>query len=389
MSLSASESVSSSKYFVLAFDGGGCRSVIQWTILKRIMAEFPKLLSLVDVFTGTSAGSIIASGIVAKLTEHSSYHFACDNNSSINNGNAVDGDCAWNYVKSELDNLFTKDTIGKIFEPNPKSCKALPISIASVFRAEYSHQNLYKLLHENFGDSKVADCKRTLFIPVYAINNDDLTTEVGDNDRTRNNVDNLRCDRWHISSFHNLGLASDSDNGEQNGSGNNNKSSNINIYQARKQNHDNILLSVAVQASCSAPTYFGLTENFCDGGIWANNPSLAVITEMCNRGVNINDIYVLNIGSGETPTELNWPKNSEPGLLKWAPHIVTMILDASQEASTWTMKHIFGKQRYYRVQPLLEQQVALDDVSKFDYLVQKGNDEDLTALFQWIRENVI
>lgn len=351
-----------SKYFVLAFDGGGCRSVVQWTIFKRIMREFPNLLSIVDVFTGTSAGSILAAGIVAKLNEHHHHHHY----QSINKMSK------WEYVESELDKLFTKETIESIFELNPKSSKLFPSCLRSVFRAEYSHANLFQMLQLNFGDAIVADLKRTIYIPVYAINNNDISGSGDSNNSINsNNVDDLRCNRWHISSFHNLGQQQQQQ------------------QQELKKNHEDVLLSVAVQASCSAPTYFGLTENFCDGGVWANNPSLAVTTEMINRGVDINDIYVLNIGSGETPTELNWPNNSEPGLLKWAPDIVTMILDANQEGSTWVMKHILGKERYFRIQPLLEEPVALDNVSKFDYLVQKGYDEDLTKVFNWIRENIV
>ncbi|KAK5582213.1 hypothetical protein RB653_003796 [Dictyostelium firmibasis] len=50
-------------YRVLSLDGGGLRSVMVCVLIERIAKRYPKFLDHVDVFTGTSAGSIVAAGL--------------------------------------------------------------------------------------------------------------------------------------------------------------------------------------------------------------------------------------------------------------------------------------------------------------------------------------
>ena len=47
-------------YRILSLDGGGCRAIIESTVLARLLETHPKLLEDVDLFAGTSAGSILA-----------------------------------------------------------------------------------------------------------------------------------------------------------------------------------------------------------------------------------------------------------------------------------------------------------------------------------------
>lgn len=57
------------KFLVLAFDGGGVRMVMQWKILQRLINKYPHLLNNVDVFAGTSAGSILASALATGVSK--------------------------------------------------------------------------------------------------------------------------------------------------------------------------------------------------------------------------------------------------------------------------------------------------------------------------------
>ena len=67
-----------------------------------------------------------------------------------------------------------------------------------------------------------------------------------------------------------------------------------------------VRLSDAVLASCSAPTYFDPhvvdgKYQLVDGGIWANNPSLAAVIDAKYRlKVSLNDIQVLSLGTGKS-----------------------------------------------------------------------------------------
>lgn len=47
-------------YRILSLDGGGCRAIIESTVLSRLLEEHPKLLEDVDLFAGASAGSILS-----------------------------------------------------------------------------------------------------------------------------------------------------------------------------------------------------------------------------------------------------------------------------------------------------------------------------------------
>jgi len=69
-----------------------------------------------------------------------------------------------------------------------------------------------------------------------------------------------------------------------------------------------VKLSEAVLASCSAPTYFDPhivdgKYQLVDGGIWANNPSLAAVIDAQYRlKVPLSDIRVLSLGTGKSKT---------------------------------------------------------------------------------------
>jgi len=69
-----------------------------------------------------------------------------------------------------------------------------------------------------------------------------------------------------------------------------------------------VRLSDAVLASCSAPTYFDphIVNNkyhLADGGLWANNPSLAAVIDAHHRlNIPLEDIRVLSIGTGKSNT---------------------------------------------------------------------------------------
>lgn len=70
-----------------------------------------------------------------------------------------------------------------------------------------------------------------------------------------------------------------------------------------------VKLSYAVLASCSAPTYFDPVNLYrgenvephllCDGGLWANNPSIFALTEAVSKfGKKLSQVRVLSIGTG-------------------------------------------------------------------------------------------
>lgn len=124
---------------ILTFDGGGIRGALSIEILHRIMLRYPNLLKNVDLLSGTSTGSIIAS-LLAK-------------------GISVD----------EIRNLYDVPTTKKIFSHGR----------INLFKAKYKNDNFNQILSNYFPDNiKLSDLKKKILIPAFNINStDDFTWE--------------------------------------------------------------------------------------------------------------------------------------------------------------------------------------------------------------------
>lgn len=154
----------------------------------------------------------------------------------------------------------------------------------------------------------------------------------------------------------------------------------------------------AVLATCAAPTYFphAVIERgtaFCDGGVWANNPSLVGYAEAvrvaqeCQR-TNIDpcfdreDIHILSVGSGSHRYYYNPPENA--GLLWWGPKIVDFLFTTQSQGVISTAKYLLGA-RYHRMDfELPDPSWSLDAVEKLDELIHLGR-ERATEEFAMLR----
>ncbi len=129
----------------------------------------------------------------------------------------------------------------------------LPI-ISGLFASKYRNKALKKVLKKTFGDRKLGDINKPLIIP---------STDIGNG-----------C--VHVfKSKYDPGYVRDPD----------------------------VLVSDAVLASCSAPTFFNpykLNEYLLvDGGLWANNPSLVAVVDARKRlKIDLDKIKILSIGTG-------------------------------------------------------------------------------------------
>jgi uncharacterized protein len=62
-------------YRILSLDGGGCRAIIESTVLSRLLKEYPDLLNDVDLFAGASAGAILALCFAAGFSNNETSEF--------------------------------------------------------------------------------------------------------------------------------------------------------------------------------------------------------------------------------------------------------------------------------------------------------------------------
>lgn len=131
---------------ILAFDGGGVKGALSARILKRICEKFPEFLDEVDLFAGTSTGSLIALSL------------------------------AYGRDATFIDNLYSYSSTKKIFSPKRNN----------IFRPKYSNTNLNSLLLDYFPeDLLIKDLKKYVFVPSF-------------------NVKGFSKDSWEVIFFNNL-----------------------------------------------------------------------------------------------------------------------------------------------------------------------------------------
>ncbi|HMP28290.1 MAG TPA: patatin-like phospholipase family protein [Saprospiraceae bacterium] len=318
------ESVSK-KYIILSFDGGGVRMVLQYRILQRILEKFPTLLDRVSLFSGTSAGSILAAGLATNVIGVAS-------------------------ILEPANELISKKNVKTIFE-SYGTCRKIT-SLGGLRLSKYTNDNLMKLLASYFGAIRMKDIDKCVFIPAFCINAKHAKGEIME---ALPSWTKVRVNRWHPVYYTNF-----KDDGFS----------------------DKLIVDVILESS-AAPTYFPIENFHIDGGIGNNNPCLSALTSVLRNGIDIKDIFILSFGSGESPTSFNVSKNESLGVMKWLPKIINMIFDADQEVVARNTYQILGD-NFWRIQPVLETQIELDDTSKYEELIKIADKFDLTHTFEWL-----
>ena len=131
-------------------------------------------------------------------------------------------------------------------------------------------------------------------------------------------------------------------------------------------------------ATSAAPTYLPTNRDvdglrLIDGGVWANNPSLAALAEASGQlGIDLHAVRVLNIGTvtarRSLPVQLD-----NGGRLRWAQHATRVIMDAGSIAVRNQTRFLLGEGRYLRIDgSALPNELSLDDPSQIPDLIQKA-----------------
>lgn len=114
----------------------------------------------------------------------------------------------------------------------------------------------------------------------------------------------------------------------------------------------------AVIASCSAPTFFAPKSInnllFADGGLWANNPSIAAYTEALTVfGKDASQVKILSVGTGHAPNMYR-KKRRWGFLLGWGgPKLVSFVMMLQAQASAKMVKQLL-KDNYMRICPSID-----------------------------------
>ena len=131
------------------------------------------------------------------------------------------------------------------------------------------------------------------------------------------------------------------------------------------------LLSDAVIASCSAPTYFMPHKidgwQFIDGGVDTNNLCLSAYIESkiiypdCSTDLTV-------YGTGEFERSIDIKKG---GLMEWSPHIIDVFMTTNNKSPVYLLKEIsklYPDDNIVFLDKQLGHSVNLDAVKEIEYL---------------------
>jgi patatin-like phospholipase/acyl hydrolase len=202
--------------------------------------------------------------------------------------------------------------------------------------AEYDQTNLEARLRSLFADMRLRDLPKRVLIPSFNLDNQDPDPAK----RT-----------WSPKFFHNF-PGPDSDGDES-------------------------VVDVALDTS-AAPTYFPSHGTFVDGGVVANNPSMAALAQTQDpRNTDpippLSEVVVLSLGTGDNLSFVSGADH-DWGLAQWAKPLVNLLLDASMGVADYQCRRLL-KDNYRRIDPIFPQNVniKLDDWKRAQELLDFGS----------------
>lgn len=103
------------RYRIMTFDGGGVRGSLMATLVKRVTEHFPDLLDQVDLFAGTSTGSVVAFSLASGFSAETLVEFY-----SQENLRSAFSPSRWNYFRPKYANKNFKALLESHFPGNPR-----------------------------------------------------------------------------------------------------------------------------------------------------------------------------------------------------------------------------------------------------------------------------
>ncbi len=166
------------------------------------------------------------------------------------------------------------------------------------------------------------------------------------------------------------------------------------IIRSYDKEHAALPLYEAVQASCSAPSYFDPTKLgrhlLADGGMYANNPCLlAILDALVRFKIPMPEIKLVSVGSGHfsncyTEETKRW------GLINgWKTRTLFEFVSSVQSETTYqAISELMYRKNLLRLNFNSDHMISVDDFSRMDELVGKADDvyhrrrDEIAAFFQ-------
>jgi uncharacterized protein len=151
-------------------------------------------------------------------------------------------------------------------------------------------------------------------------------------------------------------------------------------YSGEFTRDKDVLVREAVLASCSAPTFFDPTRVqeylLADGGLWANNPSLAAVVDAQHRlKVALSSIRVLSLGTGHARSCYGVRSDKQWGLMRgWGgPGFVNFILSLQAQSTQNYLQLILNEDQLLRLDFESDRPLPLDDCSAVEDLISRAD----------------
>ena len=147
------------------------------------------------------------------------------------------------------------------------------------------------------------------------------------------------------------------------------------------------LVDVAM-ATSAAPTYLPSYRGYIDGGVIANNPTMAGIAHALDHRhepqVAAHEVSVLSLGTGYTPHKLPGHEHRW-GLLRWAGKLLGIMMGGSQLLVSYQAEQLLGK-RHHRIAPRLpgSDEFDMDDAARVPELVDLAESYDIKPTLAWL-----
>jgi patatin-like phospholipase/acyl hydrolase len=242
---------------------------------------------------------------------------------------------AYGISPKKIANLYSMENITYIFD------KSYP----EITRPKYNNENLKKILTSIFPDNlRLKDLGKLVVIPTFHLGSEGK--------------------EWNAIFYNNF---------------------------PNSQTENAKVIDVAMSSS-AAPIYFPTYKNHIDGGMVANDPSLACIIHSIDEELDkdLKNINLLSIGTGYTYKNINDDTSTWSALdwiMKKNPSfpIISVTLQANSQMSQLFSKKLL-KENYYRLNPKLEKDIGMDECEELEYLLSISKMYNLEDISKWIKE---
>ena len=325
---------------ILALDGGGSKGMVTIALLQELEKQVPGFLDRIDLFAGTSIGGANAAALASGRSVESMLTFYREN------GQAIFG------TRFKPPGLI--GDVLSILRHIPLVRRGVNFA-AELFYPKWSNAGLELALKKYFGSSLLlSETKAPLLMTAMKL--EGKSPFVGHATSVVMPVT--------IKSY-------DSD-----------EASEIPLYDA-------------VLRSMSAPVYFQSHKGYVDGGMFANNPSMAAYAaaidwaEANGKKVQIN---VLSIGTGLAPGGVENSGDLQWGVLHWAKKAFGLSAIAVDEFDSLQAQSILGD-NFNRLNIALPHAFPLDDFRNLQELYQLSVDaadsEQFHKTVRFIHSNIM